>query len=160
MMANCCRFCGLQSTLAPTSSMMVAVLAAVGNTVASAGRSTPGMTPRTILAVTMAAPVLPAVTKPLAVPSFTRRRPTRIEESRFCLTACAAFSSMVMNSEAWTTSMGKSAGFRVMSQFGAHHILLPHQKHSNVTLPCGKYRALYFRLGGTVRTHGIDRDGD
>ena len=30
MMANCCRFWGLQSTLAPTSSMMVAVLAAVG----------------------------------------------------------------------------------------------------------------------------------
>ncbi len=56
--------------------------------------------------------------------------------------------------------MGRASGFGVMSQLRAHHILLPDQKHSNVTLPCGKNRALYFRLWGAVRTHGIDRNGD
>jgi hypothetical protein len=54
----------------------------------------------------------------------------------------------------------QSPGFRVMSQLGAHHILLSHQKNSNVTLPSGKNRALYFRLRGAVRTHGIDRNRD
>jgi hypothetical protein len=47
-----------------------------------------------------------------------------------------------------------------MSQFGAHHILLSHQKNSNVTLPGGKNRALYFRLRSAVRAHGIDRYRD
>ena len=39
---------------------------------ARAGRSTPAMVPRTIFAVAMAAPVLPAVTKPRA-PAFTHK---------------------------------------------------------------------------------------
>src|SRR5689334_18299837 len=56
MIANCSRLFGLQSTLAPTSTRMAAVPAAVGNTAASAGRSTPGSVPRIILAVAMAAP--------------------------------------------------------------------------------------------------------
>ena len=68
--------------------------------VAIAGRSTPGSAPSTILAVAMAAPVLPAVTKPLALPSRTSFRPTRMELSRLLRTACAAFSSMPMRSEA------------------------------------------------------------
>ena len=62
--------------------------------VASAGRSTPESMPRTILAVAMAAPVLPAVKKPAALPSRTSLRPTRMEESRLERTACAALSSM------------------------------------------------------------------
>ena len=44
---------------------------------------------------------------PAALPSRTRRRPTRMEESRLARTACAALSSMVMTSLAWTTSMGR-----------------------------------------------------
>ena len=55
---------------------------------------------------------------------------------------------------------GQTTGFGVLSQFSAHHILQSDQEHSNVTLPCGQNRALYFRLGGTVRTHGVDRNGD
>ena len=110
MIANCSRFCGLQSTLAPTSIMMAALPGiVVGNTAARAGRSTPGRAPSTLLAVAMAAPVLPAVTKPWAAPSRTRRKPTCIEESRLARTACAAFSCMLMTSLAWTISMGNSA---------------------------------------------------
>ena len=41
---------------------------AVGNAEASAGRSTPGTIPCTILAVAMTAPVLPADTTPCAMP--------------------------------------------------------------------------------------------
>ena len=55
---------------------------------------------------------------------------------------------------------GQTTGFGVLSQFSAHHILQSDQEHSNVTLPCGQNRALYFRLGGAVCTHGINRDGN
>ena len=59
----------------------------VGMGVAKAGRSTPGSAPSTILAVAMAAPVLPAVTNPAALPSRTSLRPTRSELSRLERTA-------------------------------------------------------------------------
>ena len=57
----------------------------------------------------MAAPVLPAVTKPAARPSRTSRKPTRMEESRLERTARAAGSRMPMTSLACTTSMGNRA---------------------------------------------------
>ena len=66
--ANWRRLFGSQSTFAPTSSSTQGVPAEVGRTVASAGRSTPWSEPRTILAVAIAAPVLPAVTNPPARP--------------------------------------------------------------------------------------------
>ncbi len=56
--------------------------------------------------------------------------------------------------------MGKPLRLGVMRQFGAHHILVPHKEDPNVILPCGKNRALNFRLGGAVRAHGIDRNGN
>ena len=70
----------------------------VGKAPASAGRSTPGTTPCTILAVAITAPVLPADTNPCATPSRTRREATRMELSRFERTARAALSSIVMTS--------------------------------------------------------------
>ena len=70
----------------------------VGKTPSRAGRSTPGTTPCTILAVAMTAPVLPADTNPWAHPSRTSREATRIELSRFERTALAALSSMVTRS--------------------------------------------------------------
>ena len=80
MTANCSRLWGSQSTFAPTTSSIAPVRMAVGNTAASAGRSTPGRAPRIILAVAIASPVLPAVTKPAARPSRTSRIPTCIED--------------------------------------------------------------------------------
>ena len=76
----------------------------------SAGRSTPASDPSTILAVAIAAPVLPAVMNPAARPSRTIFRPTRMEESRLERTACAALSSMLIHSLACTMKMG-SRGF-------------------------------------------------
>src|ERR1022692_1609900 len=64
---------GEQSTLAPTSITTTGLPISVGKMPASAGRSTPCMTPCTILAVAMTAPVLPAETNPCAMPSRTRR---------------------------------------------------------------------------------------
>src|SRR5579872_295403 len=109
MTANCSRFWGLQSTLAPTSSRTQGDPESVGMTTARAGRSTPGSAPRTILAVAMAAPVLPAVKNPAARFSLTSLRPTRMELLRLERTAWAAFSSMVMYSSVWTMSMGRRA---------------------------------------------------
>src|ERR1039458_5630301 len=55
---------GEQSTLAPTSITTTGLPISVGKMPASAGRSTPCMTPCTILAVAMTAPVLPAERRP------------------------------------------------------------------------------------------------
>src|ERR1039458_7463239 len=59
-MANCASISGVQSTLAPTSTNTTGVPSIVGKMPSSAGRSTPGTTPCTILAVAMMAPVFPA----------------------------------------------------------------------------------------------------
>ena len=62
--ANWTRLSGSQSTLAPTSSSSDGLPVTVGMMVARPGRWTPASMPSTILAVAMAAPVLPAVKKP------------------------------------------------------------------------------------------------
>ena len=54
---------------------MAGLPGAVGKTAASAGRSTPGTAPSTILAVAMAAPVLPAVTNPLGAAFADQAQP-------------------------------------------------------------------------------------
>src|SRR5216117_3200522 len=82
---------------------------AVGITAASAGRSTPGNPPSTILAVAIAAPVLPAVTNPAALRSRTSRSPTRSDESRLARTAWTALSSIAITSLAWITWIGREA---------------------------------------------------
>src|SRR5918996_1305618 len=71
MIANWARWCGLHSEFAQTSSNNTGFAAFVGIIAASAGRSTPGNVPITIFAVAIAAPVLPAETKPSARPSIT-----------------------------------------------------------------------------------------
>ena len=81
----------------------------LGIGVARAGRSTPGIVPRTIFAVAIAAPVLPAVTNPAAFPACTSFNPTRIELSCFLRTACAAFSSMPIRSVALWITIGRSS---------------------------------------------------
>src|SRR5512146_2396227 len=87
MMPNWSRFSGLTSGLAPMSSTTHEPVA-VGNITARAGRSTPRMRPRRNSAVTMAAPVFPAVTKASASPFLTRSMPTAME---FCASLCRAF---------------------------------------------------------------------
>ena len=66
MMANCAKWCGLHSEFAPTSSKSTGLADLVGINAANAGLSTPGNVPITILAVAIAAPVLPAETNPSA----------------------------------------------------------------------------------------------
>ena len=51
------------------------------------------------------------------------------------------------------------SSFRMLSEFGTHNIPLPDQKNPNIILPRGKNRALNFRLGSTIRTHGVYRYG-
>ena len=114
--ANCSRLCALQSTFAPTSSSTHGFPVELGIGVASAGLSTPGSVPSTILAVAMAAPVLPAVTNPATLRSRTSFSPTRIELSFLVRTACTAFSSIPMRSEAWWMTMGRSSFSRCSSR--------------------------------------------
>src|SRR5437867_3998069 len=97
--ANCMRWAGLGSTLAPTSRRTVKRLR-FGTTAAMAGRSTPGSTPITNMAMAMAAPVLPADTKADASPSLTSWAATRRDESRLRRSACEALSPMLTTWEA------------------------------------------------------------
>jgi hypothetical protein len=65
-----------------------------------AGRSTPGSTPMTNMAMAMAAPVLPAEMKAAASPSFTSWAATRSEESRLRRSAWEGLSPMPTTWEA------------------------------------------------------------
>src|SRR5215213_1252861 len=112
MIANCAMCSGLQSAFAPTSRSSVGRPDFEGSIAASAGRSTPGSMPMTIFAVAIAAPVLPAETKPSAWPSATSRAPTRMELLRLRRTAVATASSIEMNSGASTNQMPLSPSLR------------------------------------------------
>ncbi len=57
---------------------------------------TPGMRPMTRVAADMHAPVLPALKKPWALSSLTRRQPTTMLESFFLRTALAGCSPISM----------------------------------------------------------------
>jgi len=63
---------------------------------------TPVMRPITSVAAAMQAPVLPALKKASAEPSFTSREPTTIDESRLARTARAGCSPMSITSVATT----------------------------------------------------------
>ena len=97
--ANCTRYSGLQSALAPTSMSRVG-RAQAGMTWPKAGRFTPLMRPTTRVAAARQAPVEPAEKKPSAAPSFTRRQPTTMEESFLARTAPAGCSPISMTSVA------------------------------------------------------------
>ena len=106
----------------------------------------------------MAAPVLPAVMNPAALPSRTRRSPTRSVESRLARTACAAFSFMPITSLAWTTCDLLQRRGGVVTQFGADLIFRPDQQNVDVVVTRGQDRAFDFRFRRAIRAHGVDGD--
>ena len=77
----------------------------VGNGAARAGRCTDGSVPSTNRATVITAPVLPALTSPLASPRCTRRAATCAELSFFLRNACVGESLMAITSLAGTTSI-------------------------------------------------------
>src|SRR5215467_9339218 len=70
MSANCCKYSGLQSVLAPIS-MTRQAPSLVGRVPPRAGRSTPGMRLSVKREAAIIAPLLPAETAPSAAPSRT-----------------------------------------------------------------------------------------
>ena len=155
MTANWRRWAGLESTLAPTSSSTVRP-SALGTTAASAGRSTPGMVPITILAAIIAAPVLPAVTIAWARPSRTSSAQTRTDERRLWRIGVMAGSSMPTVSSACTTSMPVTSRKRDSSSSTTRRS--PDQQHAVPVLHGGPPRPLHGGAGRVVSTHGIDGD--
>src|SRR5499426_1689905 len=111
MTANCKRCSALGPTLAPASSRIVN-LRRFGSTAAIAGRSTPGSTPITNIAMAIAAPVLPAEMNAAASPDLTSSAATRREESRLRRSACEGGSAMPTTWLAWRTLMGRSCALR------------------------------------------------
>src|SRR5437868_2010813 len=101
--ANCTRYSGRASALAPASSSRQQAVA-VGITAPIAGRSTPGIrcNPKRPAAIT--APLLPALTKPAARPSSTIVQARTIDEFFLVRTACAGCSSMAITSGASSIS--------------------------------------------------------
>src|SRR5438477_4066927 len=99
------RMCsGLASGLAPTSSKKQFLPAAVGMIEPMAGRSMPAIRCRPKSAAAITAPLLPALTKPLARPSSTIVQARTIDEFFFVRTACAGCSSMAITSGASSIS--------------------------------------------------------
>src|ERR1700694_873342 len=98
------RCSGLASVLAPTSRRKQFFPLAVGMMEPIAGRSRPGIrcSPKRAAAIT--APLLPALTKPLARPSSTIVQARTIDEFFFVRTACAGCSSMAITSGASSIS--------------------------------------------------------
>ena len=93
MAANCTRYSGLESTLAPTSRKYAKPFR-VGMIEPSAGRSTPRIRPCTNSAVAMIAPELPAEIHPSARPSLQSLAHTLMDESGLERTAWAGCSSI------------------------------------------------------------------
>ena len=98
---------GRGSTLAPTSHR-VSGPAVVGNTVTRAGRSTPGLRPRTNRAWARTAPLGPADTSAAAPPACTRSIARRSELARLLRKAAPGWSSAPTTSAAWTTRTARS----------------------------------------------------
>ena len=103
MTANCKRCSAFGSTFAPAS-IRIVNLRRFGRTAAIAGRSTPGRTPMTNIAIAIAAPVLPAEMKAEALPSLTSSAATRKDESRLRRSACDGLSAIPTTCEAWRIS--------------------------------------------------------
>ena len=100
--------------------------------VARAGRFTPRRVRTMRLAPTCSAPVLPAETKASPLPSFSRFRPTTMEESFLLRMALAGSSHMSMTSVQFTSSMPSSgmllsaAVFRTSSSLPTPRICTPY----------------------------------
>src|ERR1022692_772109 len=138
---------GEQSTLAPTSITTTGLPISVGKMPASAGRSTPCMTPCTILAVAMTAPVLPAETNPCAMPSRTRREATRTELSRLARTARAPLSR-------------QAAVVFVLLQLPPQNFLPADQDDPDPQRSGRLDGPLDFRFRGVVSAHCVNSNGD
>ena len=89
-----------------------------------------------------------------------------MEESRLVRTACAALSSMLIHSEAWTMWMlgsaaaGPARRAQGASQRGAKDLLRADQVDADVVVAAGEDGPANLWLGGLVGTHSIYNDVD
>src|SRR6266545_3697614 len=157
MIANCTRCSGLHSELAPTSSKSVGFADFVGIKAASAGRSTPGNIPITILAVAIAAPVLPAETNPSPFPSFTNFVPILKELFFLRLTDVITGSPMPITSAASTSSMPRSPSPR-QPQRRFDDLRLPNQNYPDCQVARSSQRSIDLGVRRVVATHRVEND--
>ena len=75
-------------------------------------------------------------------------------------TACAAFSSIPMRSEAWWMTMGRSSFSRCSSSRSRSSASRPNQVDPHRQSPAGEDRSLDLRLWSFVGTYGVKRDVD
>ena len=95
---------GLQSALAPTSSIMPNPFFSLGTLVAMAGRCTPSMARTLNMEPTNMAPVFPAEAKESIFPSFRYWKPTEMLEFGFWVMALVGCSPILITSVQWTNS--------------------------------------------------------
>ncbi len=113
MRANCTSIAGVHSALAPASSITVGQSRSrSGIGVAIAGRITPGSRPMRSSADAIVAPVLPAETIAIALPSRTASAARTSDASFLRRTPCAGSSSMPMTSPASMTGRSPTSPMR------------------------------------------------
>ncbi len=137
---------------------MVAVPCAVGKTAARAGRSTPGMAPSTILAVAMAAPVLPAVTKPAALPSRTMRKSDAHGRVAF---GAYGLRRLLLHADDFAgidDADRQPAPEAMQFELGADRFLSADQHDFHVVVACGENGAFHFGFGRAISAHGVKSD--
>ena len=131
---------------------------AVGKTAASAGRSTPGSAPSTIFAEAMAAPVLPAVTKPSRLP-FADQPQT--DAYRGVALGTNRLHRLIFHRDdfAGMDNLDRQARRRwVTVEFRLNGFFRTNEQHTNAIIARGVNCPFDFRLGRPVRTHRIQRD--
>ena len=138
MKANCSRYSGVHSAVAPQS-MSTAPPLAVGTTGAMAARRMPRTRLTSSVAAESRAPVLPALTKASPLPSFRRLSPTVREESFFSRKAVAGLSQISTTSEAWAISSPAGSSLSPISS-STRRISSP-RPTSTTSTPCSRTAA-------------------
>jgi hypothetical protein len=106
----------------------------------------------------MAAPVLPAVTKPAALPSRTSLRPTRMELSRL---AAHGVGGLLVHADALggvVDDDGQVLVFEVLVEQVAQLRLGPDEMHAHGQRAAGEDGSANLRLGSLIGTNGVERD--
>ena len=155
MMANCCRFCGLESTLAPTSMRMVAVPVRSGKDGGESGTIHAGNRAQHHLGGGHGGAGIAGGDEACSALPRAPAAGRRAWRSHAWCAAWAAFSCMPMTSVALTRWEVRCQTVEV--ELGADDSSRPTANFHVVMTRC-EDGAFYFRLGRAVSAHGIKSD--
>ena len=154
MRPKCNRCLGLQSTLAPASTITVP-LPRLGTTTRIAGRATCESVPMTNMPRAIMAPELPALTTASASPRFIISKATRMDES-FLRSAMLGDSCIGTTWDAG--AMAICGRTRVLGEFRRDNVGRTDQDNFNAEFLTGEQHPFDHNSGGSVSAHRVNGD--